>query len=201
MRRTLTEIFPRAFFAKRCIINAEKHWGVFELLRVSFPADCDVQLAESNFQTRSKEDRKRQSFETNRTIVSAGGMRIGEAQEIYREQIRVYQKEKVSVSKQLENLRRRMEVHPAAKEQCEAEAATLELTLDALKEKQEEYQDYLGDLAEQYCVYWNAAAPEQQANTAADYAVKMAKIMEVARRIMRGAVVPAADEKKVNGIQ
>ena len=50
-------------------------------------------------------------------------------------------------------------------------------------------------------MYWNAAAPEQQADTAADYAVEMAKIMEVARRIMRGAVVPAADEKKVNGIQ
>lgn len=124
-------------------------------------------------------------------------MKIGEAQEIYREQIRAYQKEKASVSKQLQNLRRRMEAHPEGKEQYETEAATLELTLDALKEKQEEYQDYLSDLSEQYCAYWNAAAAEQQADAAEDYAVNMAKIMEVARRIMRGAIVPASDEKKL----
>lgn len=124
-------------------------------------------------------------------------MKIGEAQEIYREQVRAYQKEKAAVSKQLQNLRRRMEAHPAGKEQYQSEAATLELTLDALKEKQEEYQDYLNDLAEQYCAYWNAAAAEQQADAAEEYAVDMAKIMEVARRIMRGAIVPAADEKKL----
>ena len=124
-------------------------------------------------------------------------MKIGEAQEIYRAQVMAYQKEKASVSKQLHNLRRRMEAHPEGKEQYQSEAATLELTLDALKEKQEEYQDYLSDLAEQYCAYWNATAAEQQADAAEDYAVDMAKIMEVARRIMRGAIVPAADEKKL----
>ena len=101
------------------------------------------------------------------------------------------------MSKQLQTLRRRMEAHPDGKEQYESEAATLELTLDALKEKQEEYQDYLSDLAEQYCAYWNNAAAEQQADAAEDYAVDMAKIMEGARRIMRGAIVPAADEKKL----
>lgn len=124
-------------------------------------------------------------------------MKIGEAQEIYREQVRACQKEKAAVSKQLKNLRRRMEAHPEGKEQYQSEAATLELTLDALKEKQEEYQDYLSDLAQQYCAYWNAAAAEQQADAAEEYAVDMAKIMEVARRIMRGAIVPASDEKKL----
>lgn len=73
------------------------------------------------------------------------------------------------MSKQLQTLRRRMEAHPDGKEQYESEAATLELTLDALKEKQEEYQDYLSDLAEQYCAYWNNAAAEQQADAAEDY--------------------------------
>ena len=38
---------------------------------------------------------------------------------------------------------------------------------------------------------------DQQADAAEEYAVDMAKIMEVARRIMRGAVVPASDEKKL----
>ena len=78
-------------------------------------------------------------------------MKIGEVQAVYREQVRAYQKERASVSKQLQALRRRMEAYPDGKEQYESEAATLELTLDALKEKQEDYQDYLSDLAEQYC--------------------------------------------------
>ena len=38
---------------------------------------------------------------------------------------------------------------------------------------------------------------EQQADAAEEYAVDMAKIMEVARRIMRGAIVPASDERKL----
>lgn len=124
-------------------------------------------------------------------------MKIGEAQDIYREQVRVYQKEKSNISKQLKSLRKRMEIRPEEKEQCASEAATLELTLEALDEKQEEYQDYLSRLSETYCAYWNAAVAEQQADASAEYAADMAKIMEVARRIMNGAIVPASDEKKL----
>mgnify|MGYP001068956026 CR=1 FL=1 len=104
-------------------------------------------------------------------------MKIGEAQEIYREQIRAYQKEKSSISKQLQNLRRRMEIRP--------------------EEKQDEYQEYLSRLTETYCAYWNAAVADQQADASEEYAEDMAKVMEVARRIMRGDIVPASDEKKL----
>lgn len=124
-------------------------------------------------------------------------MKIGEAQEIYREQVRAYQKEKNSISKQLQGLRRRMEIRPEEKEQCATEAATLELTLEALDEKQDEYQEYLSQLTETYCAYWNAAVADQQADASAEYAEDMAKIMEVARRIMHGDIVPASDEKKL----
>ena len=124
-------------------------------------------------------------------------MKIGEAQEIYREQIRAYQKEKSNISKQLQNLRRRMEIRPEEKEQCATEAATLELTLEALDEKQDEYQEYLSRLTETYCAYWNAAVADQQADASAEYTEDMAKVMEVARRIMRGDIVPASDEKKL----
>ena len=124
-------------------------------------------------------------------------MKIGEAQEIYREQIRAYQKEKSSISKQLQNLRRRMEIRPEEKEQCATEAATLELTLEALDEKQDEYQEYLSRLTETYCAYWNATVADQQADAAAEYAEDMGKMMEVARRLMKGAIVPASDEKKL----
>ena len=124
-------------------------------------------------------------------------MKIGEAQSIYREQVQRYRKEKADVSKQLQNLRKRMEATPEGAERYGSEAATLELTLEALDEKQEEYQDYLDQLADQYCAYWNATVADQQADAAEEYAVDMAKIMEVARRIMRGAIVPASDEKKL----
>ena len=124
-------------------------------------------------------------------------MKIGEAQKIYREQIKSYRLKKSNVSKQLQNLRSRMERTPGGQEKYASEAATLELTLNALDEKQNEYQDYLSELSEQYCAYWNAAVADQQKDAARDYAADMGKIMEVARRIMRGAIVPAADEKKL----
>jgi len=124
-------------------------------------------------------------------------MKIGEAQQIYREQVREYQVQKLSVSKQLTDIRSRMEASPNEQKQYGSEAAVLELTLESLNEKQTEYQDYLSELAEQYCAYWNRTVAEQQADAAEEYAVEMSKIMEVARRIMKGGIVPAADERKL----
>ncbi len=124
-------------------------------------------------------------------------MKIGEAQEIYREQVKACRMQKKEVSKQLKTVRSRMEASMEGRKKYSEEAATLELTLEALDEKQEEYQDYLSRLSEQYCAYWNAAVADQQADASAEYAEDMAKIMEVARRIMSGAVVPASDERKL----
>lgn len=129
-------------------------------------------------------------------------MKIVEAQQIYRNQVQAYQKEKRSVSKQLQAARSRMDalsesVSGEDRKKCASEVATLELTLEKLDEKQTEYQEYLSQLTEQYCAYWNAAVGEQQADAAAEYAEDMGKLIEVARRIMRGGIVPAADEKKL----
>ena len=124
-------------------------------------------------------------------------MKVGEAQQIYREQVQTYRAQKAALSKQLQDVQAKMKSSPDGEETYGSEAATLELTLEALDEKQQEYQDYLSKLADQYCAYWNAAVSEQQADATAEYAADMAKIMEVARRIMKGAIVPAADEKKL----
>lgn len=124
-------------------------------------------------------------------------MKIGEAQQIYREQVREYREQKLIVSRKLEEARKRMEASPKDQEKYASEAATLELTLDALDEKQAEYQEYLDKLADQYCAHWNATVAEQQGDAAKEYAADMGKLMEVARRIMKGAIVPAADEKKL----
>lgn len=124
-------------------------------------------------------------------------MKIGEAQQIYRAQVKAYREQKSALSKQLQRLQSRMEQSEEQKEQYESEAAVLELSIAALDEKQSEYQDYLSELEEQYNAYWNAAVAEQQADAVKEYAAEMGKILEVARRIMKGGIVPAADERKL----
>ena len=92
-------------------------------------------------------------------------MKIGEAQQKYREQVHSYRQQKSALTKQLEDVRKKLQHFPADKETQEkyqSEAATLELTLDALDEKESEYQEYLDQLAERYCAYWNATVAEQQ---------------------------------------
>lgn len=124
-------------------------------------------------------------------------MKIGEAQQLYREQVQAYRTQKTALSKQLQNLRSKMEHSAEGQEQYGSEAAVLELSIEALNEKQTQYQDYLDKLADQYCAYWNAAVAEQQGDAAQEYAAEMGKLIEVARRIMKGGIVPAEDERKL----
>lgn len=124
-------------------------------------------------------------------------MKIGEAQQIYRGQVKSYREQKAVLSKQLQNVKSRMESSPEAAERHAAEGVALELSINALDEKQEEYQDYLNKLSEKYCALWNAEVSRQQADAMEEYTEDMGKVMEVARRIMKGAIVPASDEKKL----
>ena len=124
-------------------------------------------------------------------------MKIGEAQQIYREQVTSYREQKSVLSKQLKDIRSRMKYAPEHRKEYESQAAALELTLNALDEKQTEYQDYLSELAEKYCAYWNAVVAEQQEDMTKEYTDDMAKIFEVARRLMKGAIVPGSDERRL----
>ncbi len=127
-------------------------------------------------------------------------MKIGEAKQMYRDQVNAYRKQQAILSKQLEEVNKKLQQAPQDKKEQEAyqsQAATLQLTLDALEEKEDEYQEYLDQLAEQYCAYWNKTVAEQQKEAGKEYAAEMGKLMEVARRLMKGAIVPASDEKKL----
>ena len=90
-------------------------------------------------------------------------MKIGEAQQIYREQVRAYQQQKQALSKQLTSLRSDIEKteDEVEKSAFSKEAAVLELSIGALNDKQKEYQDYLDDLTEQYCAQCNAVSSQQ----------------------------------------
>ena len=105
-------------------------------------------------------------------------MKIRDAQEMYRAQIRDYNSEISAVSM------RRKEIQNALKNASGAD-------------KQNEYYDYVNDLTEQWCMWANAESAKQQGETMKDYYRDMAKVMEVARRLMKGDIVPSTDEKKL----
>lgn len=124
-------------------------------------------------------------------------MKIVEARQLYSSQIRAYQEQKVVLSKQKQELEKKMNTTPDGKSVYANEAAILELTIKAVDEKQTEYQEYMNKLSEQWAATANMVSAKQQGEAMEDYVADMGKIMEVARRLMKGAIVPPSDERKL----
>lgn len=124
-------------------------------------------------------------------------MKISEAKQTYRDQISAYREQYNVLYKQKMELEKKMKLTPDGKEVYANEAAILELTMQAVDEKQTQYRDYMAKLMEQEACIANAVSSEQQGEAMAEYYEDLGKIMEVARRIMNGGIVPASDEKKL----
>lgn len=124
-------------------------------------------------------------------------MKIGEARERYSAQLHAFQEQKLSLAAQKKELEQKMKAAPNGKELFAEEAATLELSYDAVTEKYNEYQNFMEQVMNMHTAYFNAEASKQQGEAMAEYAVDLAKIMEVARRIAKGGTVPATDEQKL----
>ena len=124
-------------------------------------------------------------------------MKLKEAQRAYRAQRQDLIDQRRELLKRQKALERKMNTTVGGKELFAEEAAVLELSIDANKEKFEKNLKVLDSLAEQKCAVWNAEVCRQQSDAMNDYAVDMAKIMEVARRISNGGTVPASDERKL----
>jgi hypothetical protein len=77
------------------------------------------------------------------------------------------------------------------------EAAVLELTIEAVDAKQDEYRNYMEKLQEQWAATANMVSAQQQGDAMAEGMEDLGKIMEVARRIMKSGVVPPSDEQKL----
>ena len=125
-------------------------------------------------------------------------MKINEARKIYSSQLREYREQKNLLNKQKQELEQKSKT--AGKEEQAVfakEAAVLELSINALDEKREEYQEYMNKLTEQWAAKANMIVAEQQGEAAKEYVEDLAKIMEVARRLMKGGIVPASDERKL----
>lgn len=124
-------------------------------------------------------------------------MKIQEARQVYGAQISSYSDQLQQLQKQKEELEKRSKLIIDGKVIYEKEAAVLELTMDKVTKKKEEYQNYMEILNQQWAGIANMEASRQQADAAEEYYEDIGKIMEVARRIMKGGIVPPQDEKKL----
>ncbi len=126
-------------------------------------------------------------------------MKVQEAQKLYRAQRATIIDRRRKLVKKKEELDKKVKTafDSEKREVYANEAATLELTIGALNEKFDENQEVLDRLTQQYVSVFNAEVSKQQKDAMEDAALEMGKIMETARRIGKGARVPATDEKKV----
>ena len=124
-------------------------------------------------------------------------MKIEEARVLYNAQIKDYRVQQKLLSEQKKQLEQKIRTTPEGVTVYANEAATLELTTQAVNEKQDEYKAYMEKLMEQWSGICNMEAAKQQGEAMKEYAEDMGKILEVARRLMDGDIVPATDEKKL----
>ena len=124
-------------------------------------------------------------------------MKVGEALAAYRVERKMIVQERRELFKQKESLERKMNATEGGRERYAEEAATLELSINNVVERFEENLKVLDQLTEQEAAVWNAEVARQQADVMEDAAIELGKIMEVAHRIAKGAIVPATDEKKL----
>ena len=124
-------------------------------------------------------------------------MKISETRRLYSMQIKSYREQQAALFKQKQELENKMNSVKDGKTIYANEAAILELTMKAVDEKKTEYMNYMEKLLEQWTLTADMISAKQQGEAMEEYVEDLGKIMEVARRLMKGGVVPASDEKKL----
>ena len=124
-------------------------------------------------------------------------MKISEVRIQYNQQIKSYCEQHVLLADRKKELEQKIRTTPDGVNVFANEAAILELQTNAVNEKQDEYKAYMEKLLEQWSSIANMESAKQQGEAMEEYYEDMGKIMEVARRIMKGGIVPADDEKKL----
>lgn len=124
-------------------------------------------------------------------------MKIAEARSIYSTQIKVYHEQHTILSKQKRELEEKIKSEENGNVIYANEAATLELTIKAVEEQKNQYQKYMDKLMQQQTAIANMEVAKQQGEAMEESVEDLGKIMEVARRLMDGDIVPPTDEKKL----
>ncbi len=124
-------------------------------------------------------------------------MKIGEARNAYYAQYQKFSSAAADVAKRREEAEKNARLHPMQAKEFEEEAATLELSFNALNSKAEEYLNYQSEIIEMEVALANMESAKQQGEAMEASAAEEMKIMETARRIMKGDIVPPQDEEKL----
>ena len=124
-------------------------------------------------------------------------MKIAEARQIYSTQIKAYHEQHTALFKQKKELEEKMKSEENGSITYANEAATLELSIKAVEEQKNKYQEYMDKLMQQWNAIANMEVAKQQGEAMEEGMADLGKIMEVARRIMQGGIVPPTDEKKL----
>ena len=124
-------------------------------------------------------------------------MKIAEARQLYSTQIKAYHEQHTALYKQKKELEEKMKSEENGTITYANEAATLELSIKAVEEQKNQYQEYMDKLLQQWNGIANMEVAKQQGEAMEESMVDLGKIMEVARRIMNGGIVPPTDEKKL----
>lgn len=124
-------------------------------------------------------------------------MKVGEAKKVYGAQLMDLHDQKMELLNRKKELEKKSKNTPDGKNVFAEEAATLELSLNAVTKKYEENRKFMDKVSETYAAAFNAEVCRQQSDAMEKYAADLAKIMEVARRISDGGIVPPKDEQKL----
>ncbi len=124
-------------------------------------------------------------------------MKIAEARSLYGAQISAYREQQNYLTQRKKELER---TKPQTGEDAviyEKELGNIALQYEALEEKKTQYQEYMEKLTEFETAYVNLLNTKEQGDAVSEAYEDIGKILEVARRIMRGDIVPATDERKL----
>ena len=124
-------------------------------------------------------------------------MTVGEARQAYSMQLKSYNIQKCKLAQQKSVLEEKIKTTENGSVVFANEAAALELTYNAVAKKQNEYQNYMEQLMEQWETKFNEVATRENAEAEKEGFEELSKIMEVVRRMAKGDNVPQGDEKKV----
>lgn len=124
-------------------------------------------------------------------------MKIQEAKKAYYQQYQKFSFAAADVAKQKEEAEKNARLYPNQADEFNEKAATLEISLEALNKQAEEYMKHNEKIADMECAYANMISSEQQAEAMEEAGIDEMKILETARRIMKGDIVPPQDEEKL----
>lgn len=124
-------------------------------------------------------------------------MTIGEARKAYYSQYQKFSKAAQDTELQKKEVEQKMRTVTDGKELFEKQAASLELRYNKLNEEAQKYIDYQSKIIEQECALANMKSSEQNAEAMKEAYEDVGKVMKVARRLMKGDIVPPSDEMKL----